>query len=114
MRDVRLGSDFQSDSARGCLGVIDSLGTSLDIAAHAVVVARRVGAQVSETVEGDGVLGSAVSESGGVAGHLALGNVERGFGTNQEAITSKDSVGGDGGALGYQAIRCQFQSVRQR
>lgn len=64
-----------------------------------MVVARGEGVEVVETVDGDGVLGGIVADSGGVAGDLALGDVVGSLGTEKEAITTKDGVCSERGTL---------------
>ena len=96
---VGLGTDFQRDTASGGLGVVDSLGTGLDVLGDLVVVGRGKGGEVAQAVEGDGVLGSREANSTGVAGDGARGDVVGGLGTDKEAVTANDSVGGEGGAL---------------
>jgi len=96
---VGLGSDFEGDTTGGGLGVVDSLGTSLDVLANSVVVRSGEGGQVSETVEGDGVVGSGVTESTSVSGDGTGGDIVRCLGTNKETISANNSVGSEGGAL---------------
>lgn len=96
---VDLGADLEANTAVSGLGVIDSLGTRLDVAVDAVVVRGGEGAEVVEAVEGDGVLRRVVAESGGVAGHLALGDVVGGLDTGKETVASQNGVGGEGRAL---------------
>lgn len=97
--DIRLGTDFERNT-RGCrLGVVNSLGASFDVGADTVVVARGEGVEVIETVKGDGILGSIVTDSSGVAGDLALGDVVSSLGTKKETITTEDGVCGESGTL---------------
>jgi hypothetical protein len=64
-----------------------------------VVVAGSEGAEVAETVEGDGVLGGREADGTSVAGDSAREDVVRGLGTDQEAVPADNGVGGEGGAL---------------
>jgi len=96
---VGLGSDLERDTAGGGLGVVDSLGTSLDVLADSVVVRSSEGGEVSETVEGDGVVRGGVTESTGVSGDGTGGDIVRSLGTNKETVSANNSVGGEGGAL---------------
>jgi hypothetical protein len=64
-----------------------------------VVVRCGEGGQVSETVEGDGVVGGGVTESTGVSGDGTGGDIVRCLGTNKETISANNSVGSEGGAL---------------
>ena len=74
--EVHLRADLKRDVAlRRRTGVVDSLGTSLNIARDAVVVARGEGVEVVQTVHGNGVLGSRVANGSGEARDLAIGNV---------------------------------------
>jgi len=41
--EVGLNTNFESNTGRGGFGVVDSLGTSLDVRTHAVVVAGMEG-----------------------------------------------------------------------
>lgn len=95
----RLGADLEVNVAGGSLAVVGGTGGSLDVAVDAVVVASAVGAQVAETVEGNGVLGGVEAGSKVVAGDLAVTDVVRRLGTGEEAVTAKNGVSGEGGAL---------------
>jgi hypothetical protein len=64
-----------------------------------VVVRSGKGGQVSETVEGDGVVGGGVTEGTGVSGDGTGGDIVRCLGTNKETISANNSVGSEGGAL---------------
>ena len=97
--NLRFGANLESNAGRSCLGVVYGLGTSFDIRAHTVVVARGKGAQVGETVERDGVLGCGEADRGRVLGDTALGDVVGSLRTDEEAITPQHSVGGKSGAL---------------
>ena len=83
----------------GGLGVVDGLGAGLDVRGDAVVVASGEGGQITETVEGDGVLWGGVADGTGVAGDLALGDVVRGLSTDEETVTAENGVSGESGAL---------------
>jgi hypothetical protein len=80
--EVGLGSDFEGDTTSGRLGVVDSLGTSLDVLANSVVVGSGKGGQVSETVKGDGVVRGGVAEGTGVSGDGTGGDIVGSLGTN--------------------------------
>jgi hypothetical protein len=96
---VRFGANFKYDTRRGGLGIVYSLRTSLDIGAHAVVVARSEGAEVGETMEGDGVLGRRETECGGVPVDAALSDVIGSLCADKEAIMTKHGIGGECGTL---------------
>lgn len=96
---VGLRADLEGDTAGGRLGVVNGLGTGLDVLGDLVVVAGSEGAEVAETVEGDGVLGGREADGTGVAGDGAREDVVRGLGTDQEAVPADNGVGGEGGAL---------------
>lgn len=99
-RDLRLGTDLEADTSRGVgLGVVDGLRTRLDVGGDAVVVAGGEGAQVPESMDGDGVLWGGVTDGAGVAGDLALGDVVGSLGTDQETVTAENGVSGEGRAL---------------
>jgi len=98
----------------GGLGVVDSLSTSLDIAAHTVVVAGSEGVEVVGTVEGNSVVGGVEAEGGSVAGHFALGNVVRGLTTEEEAITAQNGVGSECGTLKKRATISECKRTGQR
>ena len=93
--DIRFNTNFEVDTGGGGLGIIDSLGTSLDVRAHTVIVAGGECRSVTQALNGDSVIRSAEADSTGVAGELAVGDVVRGLGTDQEPITAKDGVGGE-------------------
>jgi hypothetical protein len=96
---VRLGANLERDGRGGRIGVIYCLGTGLNVGAHTVIVARSKGAQVGETVESDRVLGRRETGGNGVLGDTGLSDVVRCFGTDEEAITTEDGVGGKCGTL---------------
>lgn len=107
--NLRLSTDLKADTLGGGLGVVDSLGTSLDVRADTVVVACSESAQVTETVEGDGVLGGTVAEGSSVTSDLALSNVVRGLGTEEETVTTENGVSSESGALKGKS----FASIRR-
>jgi hypothetical protein len=96
---VRLGANLECDGRGGGVGVIYRLRAGLNVGAHAVIIARSKGAQVGETVESDGILGRRETDGSGVLGDAGLGDVVRCFGTDEEAITTEDGVGGKCGTL---------------
>jgi hypothetical protein len=64
-----------------------------------VVVAGSEGREVTETVEGDGVLGSGESNGTGISGNLARGDIVSSLGTDKETIAAENGVGGEAGSL---------------
>lgn len=97
---VDLGTYLEADVARRRrTGIVHGLRASLHVGVDAVVVARGERAEVAETVEGDGVLGRAVTDGGRVFRDLALGDVVRRLSTDEEAVAADDGVSGEGGAL---------------
>jgi len=64
-----------------------------------VLVARGEGVEVVETVNGDSILWSVITDSSCITGDLALSNVVGSLGTKKEAIATEDSIGGEGGTL---------------
>lgn len=96
---VSLGADLEGDTAGSGLGVVDSLGTGLNVLGDLVVVRGGEGGEVAETVEGDGVLGGRVAKSTSVAGDGTGLDVVRALGTDKEAVVANNGVGGEGGAL---------------
>ncbi len=83
----------------GGLGVVDSLGTSFDVTAYAVVVAGREGVQVVQGVDGDSILRGVVTNGASIAGNVPTGDVVGGLSANEEAIATEDSVSSEGGSL---------------
>ncbi|KAI3482094.1 hypothetical protein L1887_55225 [Cichorium endivia] len=79
--------------------VVRGTGTGLGVGVDTVVVAGRVGRQVAEAVEGDGVVGGVEAGAEVVAAQLALLDVVAGLSTGEEAVAAEDGVGGEGGAL---------------
>ena len=90
---VRLDANLEVNAGGGRLGIVDSLGTSLDIGANTVVVAGSEGGSIAQAVDGDGVVRSAEADSTRVTGEAALGDVVSSFGTNEESVTTEDGVG---------------------
>lgn len=95
-QNLRLGTNFKSDTRGGGLGIVDSLGAGLNVGTDAVVVAGREGVQVTETVEGDSVFGGVVTNGGGVTGDFAVANVVGGLSTDEKTVTAEDCVSGEG------------------
>ena len=95
----RLGTDFKSNVTARSLGVIDSLGTSLNILADAVVVAGAEDAAVAETVQGHSIFRCTVANRGGIASDGTLLHVEGRFTTNQEAVATDHTISSDSGSL---------------
>jgi len=81
------------------LGVIHSLGTSLDVTAHTVVVAGGEGLQVVKTVKSHSVFRRVVTESCSVTSNVALSDVVSSLSTNKESITAQNGIGSESGAL---------------
>lgn len=98
-KPLRFSTNFQSDTTMGGLGVIDSLGTSLDVRRDAVVVAGSKVAQVVGAVDGDSVIRGIVAKGSGIARDLALSDVIGSLSTDEETVAAKDSVSGESGTL---------------
>lgn len=97
---VSLGADLEGDGTGGGLGVVDSLGTSLDVLGDLVVVRGGEGGELAEGVEGHGVLWGRVAESSGVAGDGTGLDIVRCLTTDEETVVADNGVSGEGGALG--------------
>jgi len=100
-RAVQIGlcTDFKANVACGRLRIVNGLGTSLNIAADAVVVRSSEGVHVSKAVDGDSVFGCTVAEGGSVTRNAALGDVVSAFSTKKETVTTEDSVSSERRAL---------------
>lgn len=96
---VGLGTDLKGDIASGGLGVVNSLGTSLDVLGNLVVVRGGEGGEVTETVKGDGVLGGREANGTSVSGDGAGEDIVRSLSTYKETVTADNGVGGESGAL---------------
>lgn len=92
---VHLGTDFEVNTGGGSLGIVDSLGTSLDIGAYAVVVAGSECGPITQVVDGDSIVGSAEANSTRVTGEATFGDVVRCLGTEEESVTTEDSIGSE-------------------
>lgn len=99
--EVSLGSDLEVDlgAVVGRLGVVGGSCSSLDVSVDSVVVGSRVGRQVAQAVEGDGVVWGVVAGSDVVPGDLGALDVVRGLSTSQEAVTSDNSISSESRAL---------------
>jgi hypothetical protein len=86
-----LGTNFQSDGV-GTLGVPNSLTTSLDIRAYAVVVRGRENGQGVGGMNSNSILGSSVTKGGIVASNLAIQNIIGNFTTSKETFVTNNSV----------------------
>ena len=83
----------------GSLGVIDSFSTSLNIPGNTVVVAGGEGVEVVQPVKGDSVLRGIIPESSSITGDVATSDVVGSLSTNEETITTKNSVSSESRAL---------------
>jgi hypothetical protein len=81
------------------LRVIDCLGTGLHVGANAMVIAGSESFQVVESVDGDSVFRSIVTDCSSVTGDIPLSNVVGRLGTNQKAIATKNGISGESGSL---------------
>jgi hypothetical protein len=81
------------------LGIVESLGTSLGIAADTVVVAGGESIAAVEGVEGDSIVGGVVTEGSSETGDIALSDIVGSLTTEEEAVTTDDSIGSEGGTL---------------
>lgn len=109
---MRLGANLNVDATVRGLGVVSGAGTSLDITTDAVVVASGEGLEVVQTVEGDGILRGIVAQSSSIAGDVPATDVVGGFGANEETVTAKDSISGEGWALEKDEIRNSIAHIR--
>lgn len=97
--EVGLGADLEVDLTGRAAGVVDGLGTSLDVLGDLVVVRSRVSRKVTQGVQGDGVVWGRVTDGGRVTGDGTSEDVVGGLTTDEEALTTDDGVGGESGAL---------------
>ncbi len=95
----RLRSDFKNNVTMGRLGVVESLGTSLGIAVDTVVVAGSVCVHVVKGLKGDSVFGRVVTDGSSVTADVTVSDVVRSLSTEEETITTNDSIGSEDGAL---------------
>ena len=96
---LRLRANLKANARRSSLGVIDSLGAGLDVRADAMVVTRRERVKVTETVDGDSVVGCREASSEGIARDFALGHVIGRLTTDEKPITAENSVCSESGTL---------------
>jgi len=75
--------------------VIDGLGTGFDIGIYAMVVRGGEETHVAERVEGDSIIGSAITKSTGISRDSSVVDVVVGLGTQQEAVTGENDVASD-------------------
>ena len=99
----RLNTNFQSDTTVGGFGVVNGFGAGLHVSINTMVVAGAEGVQVVQPMEGDGVFRSTVADSGGVAGHVAFGDIVCSLSTNEETVTAENSVSSESRALTVQS-----------
>ena len=88
----RLGSNLQRDAVRRLRAVVDGASGSFDVAAHAVVIARRELRELVRREERNGVLRRAVPDTSGVTGNPACTHVVLRLTAEQEAVPAEDSV----------------------
>ena len=96
---VRLGANLERDSRGGSIGIIYSLRTRLDVGTYTVVVARGKGAEVGEAMDSDRVIGCRETATSRVFGDTAFSDIVGCFGTEEEAVATKNSVGSQCGTL---------------
>ena len=94
------------------LRVINRLSSSLNVGADAVVVAGGEGFQVVEPMDGDSIFRGIVADCSSVAGDIAFGDIVGRFSTNQEAVTTQNGVGSEGGSLRRVGKRSVRENVR--
>lgn len=92
---IRLDANFEVDTGGGSLGIVDSLGTGLNIGAHTVIVASSERRSVTQAVDSDGIVRSAEADGTGIAGETTLGDVVSGLSTKEEPVAAKDGVGSE-------------------
>lgn len=88
--EVSLGSDLESDVRSSRLGVPDRLGTGLDVLRDLVVVRSREDREVRESVNGDRVRRSGVTETESVARDRSGRDRVGRLGTEEETVTTDD------------------------
>ena len=106
---TRLNANLKVDTGSGRLGVIDSLGTGLDVWAYTVVVAGSECGPITQTMDGDGVVRSAEADSTRVTGEATLCDVVGSLGTEKESVTTEDSVGGE-----CRSLKRRYQHISER
>jgi len=74
-RHVRLGTNLKVDTTRGGFGVVNSLGASLDIGAHTVIITGSEGGTIAQAVDGNSIVGSAEADGTGITSEASLGDV---------------------------------------
>lgn len=89
--DLVLASDLDTDGVVA-LGVVASLGTSLNVGVDLLVVRSSNDAQVLGTSDGCGVGGRSVASGGGVASDGGLVDVVTGLSTDEETLVADNSV----------------------
>lgn len=93
-----LAGNFQTDVVAG-LGVPCSLGTSLNLSVHAVVVAGRENGEVVAGSDSSRVLGKAVTNGSGVLGDGSLLDIVTTLSTDEETFVAENDVKVGGRAL---------------
>lgn len=96
---VGLCANFEVNISIYRLGVVGCSCARLDVSIYTVVVGRRVGGKISESVKRDSVLWSMVSCGEVVPRDLASLYVVGCLCTGKEAVTTDDCVCGEGGSL---------------
>ena len=99
---VRLGANLERDTRGGGIDIIYGLRAGLNVGAHTVVVARGKGAEVGEAMDSDRVIGCRETATSRVFGDTAFSDIVGCFGTEEEAVATKNSVGCQCGTLHVQ------------
>lgn len=97
--DSRLGADFDLNAVGAPVCVENGLTSSLDVATHAVVVARAVAREALASEEGDGVFWCAEAAACSILGDRAGADVVRRLSAEEEAVVAEDRVSRESWAL---------------
>lgn len=95
--EVGLGTDFKDNTSVSSLGIVKGLGTSFSITADTVVVTSSEGIATVKGVKSNGIFRSIVANSGSKARNATLSDVVSSLATQEETVTTDNSVGSKGG-----------------
>lgn len=98
-KDLRLSANLDLNAVRAPVGVEDSLSTSLDVTAHAVVVAGAVAGEALASKECDGVFGCAEANTSRVLCDRAGADVVRCLRAEKETVMAENGVSSESRAL---------------
>lgn len=106
---LRLATNFEENTAMIRLGIVNSFGSSFNLRADTMIITGRESIEIVQSMKGDWIIQSIVAKSSGIAGDIASCHIIWSLCTNQETITTNNSVGSESGTLQPQKKKSQSE-----